>query len=414
MTEQNRLQGVAMYYGWNICILASLGNFLLQGGVMFVINAFIEPLCALHGWTRTDIATSLAIGSFCSVISVTVLGLVCRGPWLRALMTLGAVVGGAAYILMGQTSHWGLFTLLLAFVWIGGQLCGGCVGNVLICNWFSAYRGRAMGVANMGTSFSGAVLPFAALLLIQHFSVGMAYALSGALLLALAPFCWSVVRNRPEDVNLYADGAASPPPQQETVPLSLSDLLRDSRFYLVGISMGIGLMAAAGVMSQMKPRFVQLGMDDHSGMALMCLCALCGACGKYLWGMVCDRVGSPRAARALLLANAGGLALAFLPPSFQSILLFSVVYGMAFGGLWTVFPALVAHIYGPERFFSVYRYAYLFVFIQTFGYWVMGFSFDASGTYQPAYFLFLVLLCIAFVLICLLRNKPVQRVQAVL
>lgn len=400
-----------MFYGWKICTLASLGNFLLQGGVMFVINAFLEPLCALRGWSRTDIATSLAIGSLCSVASVTVLGTLCRKAPLRLLMTAGALVGGVAYALLGQAADWRTFTVLLALVWVCGQLCGGCIANVLICNWFSARRGRAMGMANMGTSLSGAMLPFVALLLIQWFSVGTAYALFGLLVLALSPLCWLVVRDVPEAVGLHADGLPhTPAPPSASGPLSLSALLKSPRFHIVGLSMGIGLMAAAGVMSQMKPRFVLLGLGDYAAMGLMCLSALCAAGGKYFWGAVCDRIGGPRAARLLLIANMAGLSLAFLPPSFQNILLFSVVYGAAFGGFWTVFPALIAHIYGAERFLSVYRYAYLFVLIQTFGYWVMGFSFDALGSYQPAYAFFLAALCVAFVLSCFLRAERLPAV----
>ena len=380
---------------------------------MFAINAFLEPLCRLYGWSRTDIATSLAIGSLCSVISVTLLGSLCRRVSLRLLMTLGALIGGLSYSFLGQTADWGLFTLLLTLIWVCGQLCGGCIGNVLICKWFSRHRGRAMGVANMGTSLSGALLPFAALILIQQFSVGAAYVLFGLSVLALAPLCWLVVRNLPEDAGLHADGLPSPPNQPAASRiLPLSELLKQPRFIIVGLSMGIGLMAAAGVMSQMKPRFVQLGFGDYTAMSLMCLSALCAAVGKYCWGTLCDRFGSPKTARLLLLANIAGLSVAFLPSSFANILLFSVAYGAAFGGFWTVFPALIAHIYGPDRFLSVYRYAYLFVLIQTFGYWVMGFSFDAFGSYQPAYLFFLAALCVAFALFCCLRaaeREPVCR-----
>ncbi len=66
------------------------GNLLPQGAVMYLINAFPEPLWALRGWTRTDIATSLAVGSPASIISVAFPGSLSGGLRLRVLMTAGA------------------------------------------------------------------------------------------------------------------------------------------------------------------------------------------------------------------------------------------------------------------------------------------------------------------------------------
>lgn len=46
-------------------------------------------------------------------------------------------------------------------------------------NWFERCRGRAFGIANLGTSLSGAILPFVALLLLEFFSLEMTAAIMG-------------------------------------------------------------------------------------------------------------------------------------------------------------------------------------------------------------------------------------------
>ena len=38
-----------MFYGWKVAAIGSCGNLLIQGSVFYVMNAFIEPLPALHG-----------------------------------------------------------------------------------------------------------------------------------------------------------------------------------------------------------------------------------------------------------------------------------------------------------------------------------------------------------------------------
>ncbi len=396
-----------MFHGWKISLLVSLGNLLLQGAGVYLVNAFIEPLCDLHGWTRTDVAASVAVGSLASIVSVAFLGSLGGRVRLRVLMTAGALLAAGGWAGMGMTSSWPVFTGLLALTWVCGQICGGALGSALVCNWFAACRGRAMGLATLGTSVSGMTLPFLAMLLIERFDVRTAYLCMGGVVFLLAPLCWLVVRDHPHELGLTRDGlpetAGAAPPARAA---SLSRLVRDPVFLLTGLAMGSGLMAAAGVTSQLKPHFSAIGLNAHTAMCLMCLCAFCAGASKFFWGVCCDRAGAVRASRLLLLANIAGLLPAFLPGTFATSLLFSVGYGLAYGGLWTLFPAIFAHLYGARSFLAVYRYAYLFVLMQTVGYAVMGASFDAFGSYRPAYLFFLVMQAVTFAGFLLVRPAP--------
>ena len=107
---------------------------------------------------------------------------------------------------------------------------------------------------------------------------------------------------------------------------------------------GIGLMAVGGVLSQLKPRFVDTGMGSYVAMGFMCLTALLGAVGKYAWGWVCDRTTPLFATKLLFLCNALSLACIFLPHTLFNVILFVVGYGVCMGGIWTVFPLSLIHI----------------------------------------------------------------------
>ena len=73
--------------------------------------------------------------------------------------------------------------------------------------------------------------------------------------------------------------------------------------------------------------------------------------GKYAWGWVCDRTTPLFATKLLFLCNTLSLARIFLPHT-----LFNVIpvrggdYGVCMGGIWTVFPSVVAYLYGKKRF----------------------------------------------------------------
>ncbi len=38
-----------MFYGWKLASLGLIGNFILQGSIIFMMNAFIDPLTAERG-----------------------------------------------------------------------------------------------------------------------------------------------------------------------------------------------------------------------------------------------------------------------------------------------------------------------------------------------------------------------------
>ena len=89
--------------------------------------------------------------------------------------------------------------------------CGGVVATMLMNRWFAAYRGRAFGLVNMGTSLSGAFLPFVALVLVDTLGVSWAFSILGGLAFLLFPLCWRIIRNTPEDIGLTIDGVAANP-----------------------------------------------------------------------------------------------------------------------------------------------------------------------------------------------------------
>ena len=219
--------------------------------------------------------------------------------------------------------------------------------------WFAAYRGRAFGLVNMGTSLSGAFLPFVALVLVDTLGVSWAFSILGGLAFLLFPLCWRIIRNTPEDIGLAVDGVAANAfaaarEEEKVIPMNWRELVASRQMWIIGVSFGIGLMAVGGVLSQLKPRFVDTGMSSYVAMGFMCLTALLGAVGKYAWGWVCDRTTPLFATKLLFLCNALSLACIFLPHTLFNIILFVVGYGVCMGGIWTVFPSVVAYLYGKK------------------------------------------------------------------
>lgn len=286
----------------------------------------------------------MAFASLCSTLSMPFILALASCFSLRIIMTAGALLGGIGYICMGMATDVRLFAALFAVVMVVAQGCGGVIANLLTQRWFIRFRGRAFGVVNVGTSLSGAVLPFAVLLLVDAFGVTAGYAIMGGIVLALAPVLFFMVRDYPSDLGLTPDGEAPQSgvlnclsPEQAcgtkdtTISISLRAMFSDPVTWIVGMCFGFGLFATSGVSSQLKPRLADTGLSHYAAMACMCLTGLFAAVGKYMWGWMCDKTSPLVAARMLFTADALFLGFIFLPPGYLSTTLFIVLYGSSMG-----------------------------------------------------------------------------------
>lgn len=402
---------MSLFYGWKISGLALLGNFLLQGAALYGMNAFMEPLCSQNGWTRMDVNVGLGLAALIAQIFMPISAAIAARVSLRLLMGAGALAGGLATCAMGFATDIRVFTLFLIIVWVSSQFCGGVVGNALMSSWFSHYRGLAFGVANSGTSLSGMILPLICLILINHFSLKTAFLTVGLTTCLLAPLSFIIVRRTPAMLHLHADGRAHDPRQPKSVPQAATfrELVRRPACWFIGCSFGLALMCASGVLSQMKPRFVDMGMESYSAMLLASVSAGCGTAAKYLWGWVCDRWTPIVASRGVMIFCLGSLILLLFPPRLWNMTLFAVCFTCGSGGLWVVLPAVTAYYFGAPRFLAVYKFVAIFIILRCLGFPIMGISHEYYGGYLAADIVFIFSLAIALALVfCLRESRAVE------
>lgn len=395
-----------MFYGWKLSTLTMGCNFMLQGSALYCINAFMEPLCELHGWSRAGLNVSLGLAALMGQLAMPLAAAVSTRHSLRALTSLGALCGGLATLCMGLTGSLQLFTLFSIVQWVSTQFCGGVVGNALMSRWFRHFQGRAFGLANAGTSLSGVILPFLSMLLIHSFGVTASYAALGILTCLLAPLSWFLVRDTPQAMGLHPDGRRHEPrvARAMRVNVSFTALAHSRQAWFVGLAFGLALMTGSAAMSQMKPRFADMGLAPYPAMLLACLSALFAALAKYAWGWFSDRFTPLTAARLIMACSVASLLLLQLPPSLVGMALFSMAFGSCIGGLWTVLPAVVSYFFGSRNFLPAYKFISFFIILRSVGFPIMGLSHDICGSYALADAVFGVCLLFSLVMTLLLRK----------
>ncbi len=399
-----------MFYGWKLCFVTFAGNFLLQGSVVYIMNAFLDPLTVANGWTRAEISFGVSIAAFFGALSVLVWTSLASYFSMRALMTFGAFLGGISFIALSFTNQLIFFYIFYTLAWSSGQAFGGAIGNALVNQWFVKKRGKAFGISNIGTSFAGAIIPLVLYIVIMFFDVQTAWFTYGLFVLLMAPVCWLTVRDRPEQMGLHVDN------DPNALDLDLSnfvkptwaEVLKNKDIYIISLSLTLTLTVASSVVSQLKPRMVDLGLDSISAMALTCFTALLLAAAKYIWGRACDFYHPIKILRLLIILIFASLFLTFIPNSLTSLILFSLCFGVTGGGIWVVMPSVVAYYFGKEKFIFYYRVVATFVLIKAIGYAILGFSQQLTNSYDLAYTVFLGILVICLALTYLLKMEPYQ------
>lgn len=393
-----------MFYGWKITALGSAGNFLLQGSTIYIMNAFMEPLNQLYGWTRSDISTIMFFAAIFGALSMPFFSsLALRFP-LKIIMTSGAVIGGLSAIGMGITDNLYLFGLLFILAWVSGQAFGGVCANILINKWFYRFQGRAFGICNIGNSLAGATLPFVLMLLIQYTNVQTSWIVYGLIILCFAPLCFLIIVEKPSDINLHVDNVKNSEHENKKESfIPLKTALHYPEVYYIGFTFGFMLMSSSSVLSQLKLRFTDMGIESFTAMTLMCLTAFFAAAAKYLWGWLCDKISPIWVTRFLVLFHIFSLFLLFVPANYTVIIIFTFCFGLSAGGSWAVMPAITAYIFGKENFICTYRAISPFVILKALGFLIVGFSFTLFESYNAAYVVFIVILSCCFMLTLLLK-----------
>lgn len=392
-----------IFYGWYVVGIAFACNFMTTGTHFYLFNSFLEPLCDLRGFTRAEVNYGLTAGGVAGLLFQFVHGSVVMRIGPRRYMAIGAICSGLVFAALGYVTSLRAFVLLYVALWItNGAFCG-IVANTVVNNWFVRKKGAALGLAQVGVSLSGVILPPIGLWLVDHAGLDRAYLYIGIAVAMLAPVCLLVVRDSPESVGLLPDGR--PPPERvKEVPLDgslpedipdeplwpVSAAARTPAFWIVGFAYALGMAGVVGIMSQLAPRFMDMGFSKKTAMSLMMLTALLGASAKYIWGMLCDRFSPRKVAACLMGTCATGLVFGLLGTSAWFVGPFVLLYGFGMGGVLATIPILVAWLFGRLSFTNISRYLAFFMVMQNAGFAIMGASFSLTGSYNAAFLLFAI------------------------
>lgn len=403
-------------YSIAFCVLGILFMFMYSG----LQNDQINIIQSFSAWNKTSTQQPLAVGNLVCIALTFVFGTLFIKFGVRrtlipciiaaALSCVGlatanglacsnetlAVSGHAVSDPMVVGSYW-LFWISLFLI----RCCCMCLqmaGFQLASSWFVRYRGRVLGIISLGSPlFSVLCTSVMTSFISRHlggdyrpFYVGIA-----VLLLAVAILTALLLRDRPEDVGLFPDGADHPPVSEgiKEEPLTVRQILRMKKSWMMICNYGayqfivITCMAslaawftylcitnaevvAAGPLGGL---FAELGGLKGTGASTLFIGqatkwlsvgAILGIPMSFVFGFINDKLGTPTASLILgitelftvigLMAQHSAVA-ATGSCSVPMLILWGFGVGCMTGGCPALHPASISFAFGRRSYQSANR-----------------------------------------------------------
>ena len=344
--------GEHYFYGWVIVVVGAMVAFSSGPGQSFVFSIFIDSMIEDTGFSRATISGLYTVSTGVSALVVAVVSRLADRWGARSNLILVGVAFGAACFGMAFSAGLAAFYLSFAGLRALGQGSLTINATLLVNQWFVTRRGRAIALMGLGFPLSNAVLPPLSRFLIDAYGWREAYGVLGVVvMLLIIPAAVFLVRNRPEDVGLYPDGADDPPlieqsASHDPAAAARRPVLTSAAFWMLAVPLATpGLVVTALVFHQTSI-FAQNGLSATTAAAVFVIFAFASAATSMVAGFVVERTGPSRLFVFAMVALFAACGLALVVNSVWMAALYVAGMGIAGGSQRIVQGVIWAHYYG--------------------------------------------------------------------
>jgi MFS family permease len=377
------------YFGWNI-VAAAATLTLLSVGMRLGIGPFFLPIANDLGYSRSLLATIVAVGMMCYGLAMPLAGhLIARFGTRTLLFTGVAIVDFATAWSVTTRDATGFLLSFGVLLSVGLAFASPVAFTPIISHWFTRQRGMALFFLSTGSMAGMAIMTPVLTAIIGAYGWRAAMVGFAATLTALAiPAGLFILRDEPPPGTdlLPHEQAAQPASTAARSGPTLSEALRTAPFWMIfgglfacGFSMN--LLGTHGV-----PMLMDHGFDAHSSAAGIGVIGFVAIFGTIFLGRYADRL--PRRNILALIYAVRGLgffALVAVGVHWELYLAASIG-GLVWAGSIALSSAILADVYGVRLVGILYGLAYLGH--QAGGMissWLGGWGYERFGTHWVAF-----------------------------
>jgi MFS family permease len=321
------------------------------GVTYYAFSVLLPPMQRELGWSSTQLTGAFSLGLLISGISDVWVGrwLDARGP--RLLMTLGSI---AAVLLVLAWSQVNSLAALYA-IWVGIGLVAPMIQYApafwVAAKWFDKRRGLALTVLTFGGGLASTVfIPLTNALMLAY---GWRAALMGlaGILAVLTILPHALLLRGLADAS--RSRAARDSDRRSPTPRPVRDVLRQRTFWLLTLAFALSTMAFNGMAVNLFAFETARGQDATFVAWAAGLTGVLQVFGRLTLAPLSDRISRKAITLFLFACQAIGFVCLLALPMQTGLLAYVVFRGIGNGTLTPIRAALLADVYGTERYGSI-------------------------------------------------------------
>lgn len=403
------------YYGWVMVPIAVLAAIATSPGQTFGVSIFNPYFRSYLGLNHSQLTGAYMFGTFLAALPQPLIGSLMDRFGIRRVMAAIVILFGLACLFMAQVSS--LLLLFVAFFLL--RLLGQGALSLLAANtlpmWFHERLGTVAGFMSAGVASSIAFIPPLILLLIKSFGWQGAYVSLGFLVwLVMLPLLFLLYRNHPQDVGQKIDGrladqeSINRPEQQPIRSFTLQEARRTRSFWILLLFTATWSMIITAIFFNIVPIFTSQGLTEANAATTYTILAVALIISQLVSGWLADRIPVNWLGSACLLFTSGGV----LALSQADTVLIAQLYAILIGtgqGLFSAMNNTVWVRYFGRAHLGKIRGSISLALVagSSAGPFIMGASYDLSGSYSLS-IMFFVILMVPLAIAALWATPPKQ------
>lgn len=412
-----------VFYGWWMVGGGFLAAFTTAAAQGYIAGAFLVPMSDELGWTRAEFLYGQTVGQFFMAFAGFFVGAYVDRYGARPLMFVGATfLAGALFALSEVQELWQWVILRGVFSMLGAALLGFLAVNVTLSKWFVEQRGRAIGIASIGVSMAGILLPVVATWYVDEFGWRATWRVMALGVVVLGYPAAAIMRRTPEDYGLHPDGKSESQMASGGGARAMADFansftrgqaIRTQALYVLIVTFGLGSLGLMTIIVLSIPYLTDSGFSRGTAAIMLSILAIPAGVSKPVWGWMADAWSERLSTSLSFVMNAVAMVIIVLAAQTGATLILAIgffVVGWGIGGQIPLQETIWASYFGRRYIGAVRSVAMPFtMLIAASGPILVATYFDTFGNYNLAMFGVATAWAVAALLILVARRPHLPR-----
>ena len=379
------------FKGWQMVYTGMMMEFSVVGFIFYCFPLMFSALERDLGATQSQLSGALSLWFISSAVASIFLGRLLDKFSIKKIMMIGGVIFSLGlFSISFIQSSLSLLLIYATLLAIGGPALGNLSVTKLVANWFESNAGMALGIAAIGISFSGVVLPILVDPLIEMIGWRNVYMVFGLIVIfLLIPIVRYLVIDTPEEIGQYKDNLPDQPVLDSSQDLmEIKDFFKHGIFWIISLAFAFQFLAMGGVLLHLPlhsenqgflETWTVLGFPIKQTVFAYSFAASGGVVGKVFFGYLVDRLNPNIPVMIMMAMQSIGIFGLTLVDNYLVFTIFCFIFGLGFGGAMVLLSACFLKAFGSQNLGSVRGVsALLIVPVQPIGMVLVGTAFDLN------------------------------------